>query len=175
MMWPLIRSLVFAFEPELAHSSSMAMFSSAMKIGPLRRRVVRSCRVEDERLRVRCFGLDFPNPVGLAAGFDKDARWINGLDALGFGFIEVGTLTSQAQPGNPRPRVFRLTADNALVNRIGFDNRGAAVAAARLRAGRSGRSWGSTSAGPRSFRMRERSVTTSRASTCCTRSPPTSR
>jgi len=91
----------------------------------------------DPVLRVRALGLDFPGPLGLAAGFDKDARGTRGLAALGFGFVEVGTVTAQAQPGNPGPRLFRLPADRALVNRMGFNNAGAAAAAARLR--RSGR------------------------------------
>jgi dihydroorotate dehydrogenase len=87
----------------------------------------------DPVLRVRAFGLEFPGPLGLAAGFDKDARGVAGLAALGFGFVEVGTVTARAQPGNPRPRMFRLPADRALVNRMGFNNEGAAAAAARLR------------------------------------------
>jgi len=87
----------------------------------------------EEVLRVRALGLEFPGPLGLAAGFDKDARATRGLGALGFGFVEVGTVTAQAQPGNPRPRMFRLSADRALVNRMGFNNAGAAAAAARLR------------------------------------------
>jgi dihydroorotate dehydrogenase len=87
----------------------------------------------DPVLRVRALGLEFPGPVGLAAGFDKDARGVAGLAALGFGFVEVGTVTARAQPGNPRPRMFRLPADRALVNRMGFNNEGAAAAAARLR------------------------------------------
>jgi dihydroorotate dehydrogenase len=87
----------------------------------------------DPVLRVRALGLEFPGPLGLAAGFDKDARATKGLGALGFGFVEVGTLTAQAQPGNPRPRLFRLPTDRALVNRMGFNNDGAAAAAARLR------------------------------------------
>jgi dihydroorotate dehydrogenase len=86
----------------------------------------------DPALRVRALGLEFPGPLGLAAGFDKDARGTRGLAALGFGFVEVGTVTARAQPGNPRPRMFRLTADRALVNRMGFNNEGAAAAAARL-------------------------------------------
>jgi dihydroorotate dehydrogenase len=86
----------------------------------------------DPVLRVRALGLSFPGPVGLAAGFDKDARGTRGLAALGFGFVEVGTVTARAQPGNPRPRMFRLTADRALVNRMGFNNAGAAAAAAQL-------------------------------------------
>ena len=92
----------------------------------------------DPVLRVRALGLSFPGPVGLAAGFDKDARGTRGLAALGFGFIEVGTVTARSQPGNPRPRMFRLTADRALVNRMGFNNAGAAAAAARLARARGG-------------------------------------
>src|SRR5579859_129896 len=96
----------------------------------------------DPVLRVRALGLEFPGPLGLAAGFDKDARGTRGLAALGFGFVEVGTVTARAQPGNPRPRMFRLTADRALVNRMGFSNAGAAAAAASLRRSRRGRSRG---------------------------------
>jgi dihydroorotate dehydrogenase len=86
----------------------------------------------DQVLRVRALGLEFPGPLGLAAGFDKDARGTRGLAALGFGFVEVGTVTARAQPGNPKPRMFRLAADRALVNRMGFNNAGAAAAAAAL-------------------------------------------
>jgi dihydroorotate dehydrogenase len=96
----------------------------------------------DPVLRVRALGLEFPGPLGLAAGFDKDARGTRGLAALGFGFVEVGTVTARAQPGNPRPRMFRLTADRALVNRMGFNNDGAAAAAASLRRSRRGGSRG---------------------------------
>jgi dihydroorotate dehydrogenase len=93
----------------------------------------------DPVLRVRALGLEFPGPLGLAAGFDKDARGTRGLAALGFGFVEVGTVTARAQPGNPRPRMFRLTADRALVNRMGFNNAGAAAAASSLRRARNRR------------------------------------
>jgi dihydroorotate dehydrogenase len=86
----------------------------------------------DPALRVRALGLDLPSPIGLAAGFDKDAATADALGALGFGFVEIGTVTAQAQPGNPRPRMFRLAPDRALVNRMGFNNAGAAAAAARL-------------------------------------------
>ena len=96
----------------------------------------------DPVLRVRALGLEFPGPLGLAAGFDKDARGTRGLAALGFGFVEVGTVTARAQPGNPRPRMFRLTADRALVNRMGFNNAGAAAAAARLARARGRRARG---------------------------------
>src|SRR6266700_133531 len=97
----------------------------------------------DPALRVRALGLEFPGPLGLAAGFDKDARGTRGLAALGFGFVEVGTVTARAQPGNPGPRMFRRTAERALVNRMGFNNAGAAAAAARL-----GRSGGRSGGGP---------------------------
>jgi dihydroorotate dehydrogenase len=86
----------------------------------------------DPALRVRALGLDFASPIGLAAGFDKDARGPEALGALGFGSIEVGTLTGQPQPGNPKPRLFRLPADRALVNRMGFNNGGSERAARRL-------------------------------------------
>jgi dihydroorotate dehydrogenase len=87
----------------------------------------------DPALRVRALGLDFPGPLGLAAGFDKDARGVAVLGAIGFGFVEVGTVTARPQPGNPRPRLFRLMADRAIINRMGFNNHGAAAAALRLR------------------------------------------
>ena len=85
-------------------------------------------------LRVRALGLDFPGPLGLAAGFDKDGEGVIGLAALGFSFIEVGTVTARPQPGNPRPRMFRFPEERALVNRMGFNNHGAAALSARLRA-----------------------------------------
>ncbi len=88
--------------------------------------------VRDRRLHQQLWGLDFQNPVGLAAGFDKDARWFHQLPGLGFSHVEVGTLTGQPQPGNPQPRLFRLPADQAIINRMGFNNRGADQAARRL-------------------------------------------
>jgi dihydroorotate dehydrogenase len=87
----------------------------------------------DEALRVRALGLDFPSPFGLAAGFDKDAEAYNALGAFGFGFVEVGTVTARPQPGNPKPRLFRLVKDRAIVNRMGFNNEGARAVAERLR------------------------------------------
>ena len=126
-MWPLIRPLLFSLDAERAHHLSMRLFAGAMRVPLLRRLTARLCRADDPRLRVRRFGIDFPSPVGLAAGFDKDAEYVDALWALGFGFIEAGTLTAQPQPGNPRPRLFRLAADRALVNRMGFNNKGSAV------------------------------------------------
>ncbi|HEY1627784.1 MAG TPA: quinone-dependent dihydroorotate dehydrogenase [Streptosporangiaceae bacterium] len=87
----------------------------------------------DPSLRVHAMGLDFPGPLGLAAGFDKDARGAAVLGAIGFGFVEIGTVTAHAQPGNPKPRLFRLMADRAIVNRMGFNNHGAPQAAQRVR------------------------------------------
>ena len=86
------------------------------------------------RLETRVAGVTFPNPVGLAAGLDKDARAVTGLMALGFGSVEVGTLTPRAQPGNPKPRLFRLVEDRAVINRMGFNNGGLAAGVARARA-----------------------------------------
>jgi len=97
------------------------------------RLVRRLCGPRDDALRVRALGLDFPSPVGLAAGFDKDAEAYNALGAFGFGFVEIGTVTARPQPGNPRPRLFRLVRDRAIVNRMGFNNEGARAAADRLR------------------------------------------
>src|SRR5690606_24719821 len=81
---------------------------------------------------VSLFGIDFPHPVGLAAGFDKDAKWVDQLSALGFAFIEIGTVTPLPQPGNEQPRLFRLPADQALINRLGFNNEGVNTACASL-------------------------------------------
>lgn len=103
-----------------------------MAIAPLRALTGRLLGPRDPRLRVRALGLDVASPLGLAAGFDKDATGFAGLAALGFGFVEVGTITAHGQPGNPRPRVFRASADRALVNGMGFPNEGAEAAAARL-------------------------------------------
>jgi dihydroorotate dehydrogenase len=105
-------------------------------VAPLRAALVRLLGAPDPVLRVRALGLEFPSPLGVAAGVDKDAGWFEGLGALGFGWVEVGTLTARSQPGNPRPRVFRLVRDRALLNSMGFPNPGAEAAATRLRARR---------------------------------------
>ncbi|MCD6062147.1 MAG: dihydroorotate dehydrogenase [Flavipsychrobacter sp.] len=89
--------------------------------------------VKHPSLERKLWGLTFPNPVGLAAGFDKDAKYSDALACLGFGFVEIGTVTPRAQPGNPQPRLFRLPADSALINRMGFNNEGSKAAAQRLR------------------------------------------
>jgi len=132
-MYGLLFRLVLRRLPaETAHRAGFALIRVAGAVGAagLLRRWLGP---RDPALRVRALGLEFPGPLGLAAGFDKDARGTGGLGALGFGFVEVGTVTALAQPGNPRPRLFRLAADRALINRMGFNNDGAAAAAARLR------------------------------------------
>ncbi|GAB3617611.1 quinone-dependent dihydroorotate dehydrogenase [Okibacterium endophyticum] len=118
------------FDPELAHHLAFDAIRALPALG-LRRALERLTSAPDD-LSVHTLGLTFATPFGLAAGFDKDARAVIGLGALGFGHIEVGTLTAHAQPGNPRPRLFRLVDDRALINRMGFNNGGAADAAARL-------------------------------------------
>ena len=120
--------------PEAAHAAGFWLIRAAAGVPGGARLLRRLLAPRDPALRVRAFGLDFPGPLGLAAGFDKDGRGAVALAALGFGFVEVGTVTAVAQPGNPRPRMFRFPAERALVNRMGFNNSGAAAVAARLRA-----------------------------------------
>jgi dihydroorotate dehydrogenase len=141
-MYRLLYRIVLRRVPaEAAHLAAFGLirvFGQVARVPGAARLLGRWLGPRDPVLRVRALGLSFPGPVGLAAGFDKDARGTRGLAALGFGFVEVGTVTARAQPGNPRPRMFRLTADRALVNRMGFNNAGAAAAAARLARARGG-------------------------------------
>jgi dihydroorotate dehydrogenase len=125
MIYDLIRPLLFALDPETAHGMAMA----ALKAGLHPR-----APAPDPRLARRVMGLDFPNPVGLAAGFDKNAEVVDAALALGFGFVEVGTVTPRPQPGNPKPRMFRLTPDLAIINRLGFNNEGHEAVYRRLAA-----------------------------------------
>ncbi|MDJ1157997.1 quinone-dependent dihydroorotate dehydrogenase [Chelatococcus sp. SYSU_G07232] len=127
----LARPFLFALDPETAHRLTVRALAAAPLPAPA---------PDDPRLAVEAFGLRFPNPVGLAAGFDKNAEVPDALLALGFGFAEVGTVTPRPQEGNPRPRIFRLPADEGVINRLGFNNEGHAAARARLarRAGRAG-------------------------------------
>lgn len=104
--------------------------------GPVRRLIARAATVNDPALRRSLFALDFRNPVGLGAGFDKNAKYLRSLEALGFGFVEIGTVTPRPQEGNKKPRLFRLPKDHALINRMGFNNEGVAEVAARLKAWR---------------------------------------
>ena len=125
----LLRPLLFRLPPETAHELALHSLAFAPK---LTRHLVSSRPEQHTFGNLQRFGLNFPNPVGLAAGFDKDGIALTGLAALGFGFIEAGTVTYQPQPGNERPRLFRLPEDKALINRAGFNNEGAAAFAQRV-------------------------------------------
>ncbi|MCO6498901.1 MAG: quinone-dependent dihydroorotate dehydrogenase [Vicingus serpentipes] len=129
----LIKPLLFAMQPEKAHyfaTGCLSFLSSIPGVPSLIRAIY---DYQHPTLKRELFGLTFPNPVGLAAGFDKDARWFNELANLGFGFIEVGTLTPKGQIGNPQPRLFRIPEDEGLINRMGFNNLGAEDAIKRLK------------------------------------------
>lgn len=130
-MYPLLFRLVLSrLDPERAHHLAFAVIR-ALGVAPLGA-VARALTRPAPELEVRTLGLRFGSPFGVAAGFDKDGEGVAGLGALGFGHVEVGTLTALAQPGNPRPRLFRLIPDRAVVNRMGFNNGGAAAARPRL-------------------------------------------
>jgi dihydroorotate dehydrogenase len=140
-MYRLLFRLVLGRLPaEEAHRAGFGLIRSAAAVPGLSWLLRQRLGPADPVLRVRALGRDLPGPLGLAAGFDKDALGPDALGALGFAFVEVGTLTANPQPGNPRPRMFRLPRDRALVNRLGFNNHGAAAAAARLAARRERRS-----------------------------------
>ena len=125
-LYPLIRPVMFALDAERAHRAAIDALNFAHRLPP--RRFAPS-------LRTRVAGIDFSSPVGLAAGFDKDAEVVEAMLGLGFGFVEVGTVTPRPQPGNPRPRLFRLARDEAVINRLGFNNAGQDAAFERLRRG----------------------------------------
>jgi dihydroorotate dehydrogenase len=131
MLYRAVRPLLFALDPESANSFSLDCLDVIARVGAA---PLFSCPAP--RIPVRAMGLDFPNPVGLAAGLDKDGAHIGGLAALGFGFLEVGAVTPRAQPGNPGPRVFRLPEAEALINRLGFNSRGVDVFVENLRRSR---------------------------------------
>ncbi len=137
-MYALLRSILFALDPAGAHSLAMASLAPLEHVAPLRALVRGALAVRDPRLEVRKMGLVFPNPIGLAAGFDKNAKRARALAALGFGHVELGTVTAEAQGPNPPPNLFRLPADAALVNRLGFPNEGAAIVGARALARKPG-------------------------------------
>jgi len=133
-MYKLLFSAVFRRMPaETAHRVGFALIRWAASLPGCARLLRRWLAPRDPVLRVRAFGRELPGPLGLAAGFDKDAVGVSALGALGFAFVEVGTVTAEPQTGNLRPRLFRLPADRALINRMGFNNHGAAEVAARLR------------------------------------------
>ena len=128
-----LRPLLFRLPAETAHGAVHGLLRGAQRIG-LDRALARRYAVDDPRLRVDAFGQTFPNPVGVAAGFDKNAEVVPGLATLGFGFVEVGGVTARPQAGNQRPRMFRLRADGAVINRMGLNNDGAAAVGRRLAA-----------------------------------------
>lgn len=132
-MYRLFKPLFFAFSPENAHRLTMLLLDAAAALAPTRWLLRRLFCRRDPALARTFAGLHFSNPVGLAAGFDKDGRHIRGLACLGFGFIEVGTVTPLPQEGNPLPRLFRLPSDRALINRMGFNNRGIEALAEQLK------------------------------------------
>ncbi len=128
----IIRPLLFKLDPEKAHhfTFNLVRIGSLLGFSAIFRRLF---LIEDPRLERQVFGIKFRNPVGLAAGFDKNAELYNELSDFGFGFVEIGTLTPRSQQGNPKKRLFRLHADGALINRMGFNNHGVSAAARRLR------------------------------------------
>ena len=133
MMWSRwIRPVLFCGDAEKTHYRAMAALTTAARVPGVLEQLRSAATFRDDRLAMDVLGHRFLNPVGLAAGFDKDARWHHLLSALGFGFIEVGTITDLPQDGNPKPRLFRLPADQGLLNRLGFNNAGAEVARNRL-------------------------------------------
>ncbi|MFM7668145.1 MAG: dihydroorotate dehydrogenase (quinone), partial [Bacteroidota bacterium] len=121
-MYKLIRSCLFLFSAEKAHYLAADLLKIFLFF-PGSKNILKSLfSVNENQLEKEIFGLKFKNPVGLAAGFDKNASFYNNFSHLGFGFIEIGTITPKAQDGNPMPRLFRLKSDNAIINRMGFNN-----------------------------------------------------
>jgi dihydroorotate dehydrogenase len=123
---------LFWLPPETAHAAALRVLEACGRRAHLRRSIRARLAYASPALETTCFGLRFPNPLGVAAGFDKDGRAVAALESLGFGFVEVGTVTPRPQPGNERPRLARLPAERALVNRLGFPSEGAEAVAARL-------------------------------------------
>jgi dihydroorotate dehydrogenase len=131
-MYRALRAVFFTVPPERIHTWVFTVLRVATAVDALRRLLTRWLAPRDPALATTVFGVRFPGPVGLAAGFDKDGRGLRTWGALGFGYAEIGTVTAQAQPGNPQPRMFRLPQDRALLNRMGFNNQGASELARRL-------------------------------------------
>jgi dihydroorotate dehydrogenase len=132
-IYPSLRHLLFRLDAEDAHQLTLRLLQLAGSVPGIPAVLRSQFCLDRPALRVRAFGLDFSNPIGLAAGYDKDGGGLRGLACLGFGHLELGTVTPTGQPGNPRPRIFRLPDDQALINRMGFPNRGGDVLARRLR------------------------------------------
>ena len=135
-MYQLLKPFLFLLQPETAHRFTIRLFRLILSLPFGKFFIKKAYGYEDKRLRKELFGLSFKNPVGLAAGFDKDAKYIETMAHLGFGFIEIGTVTPKPQDGNPQPRLFRLKADKALINRMGFNNEGVTATVERLKKSR---------------------------------------
>ena len=131
-LYPLAKPFLFSLDPEEAHHFTINNLKLAGKL-PFLLQLIAGGKLEHPGLHRTLFGLDFPNPVGLAAGLDKNGEVIDEMGSMGFGFIEIGTVTPKPQPGNDKPRLFRLVKDEALINRMGFNNIGADAAAAKLK------------------------------------------
>jgi dihydroorotate dehydrogenase len=131
-MYQMLRQLLFNFPPESVHHFSMNILKDVNKLPALKNILKKNFSVQHPCLQKNIFGLSFPNPVGLGAGFDKNALYLNELAVLGFGFVEIGTVTPLPQPGNEQPRLFRLPKDKALINRMGFNNNGVKAIRGRL-------------------------------------------
>jgi len=132
-MYKIFRPLLFLIDPEKIHALVFGVLRFQSWFPGLKAVLRSFFQLEDPRLEKKILGLSFKNPIGLAAGFDKDAKLVDALSSLGFGFIEIGTLTPKAQPGNDKPRLFRLPKDQALINRMGFNNEGVLAAVTHLR------------------------------------------
>lgn len=131
-MYELLKPWLFRQDPESIHERVLHLLAWLGQRGPSLELLQQLFSLRDPRLEVSAFGLRFPNPIGLAAGFDKNAVAVRTWAALGFGHVEIGSVTAQPQPGNPKPRLFRLPQDQALINRMGFNNEGAEAIALRL-------------------------------------------
>ena len=132
MLYPIIRNALFTLPPETAHKVSMKGLHLAAALPYGKELLANQFKYKQKDLSKNLFGLNFPNPVGLGAGFDKNAEHLEVLELLGFGFVEIGTVTPKAQAGNPAPRLFRLPSQKALINRMGFNNDGVDAIAKRL-------------------------------------------
>jgi len=132
-MYNLVRRILFFFPPEWVHYFSMNCLKILCSTGFTRQLLARIYQVRTDASKTQAFGLSFRNPVGLGAGFDKNAKYLRELETLGFGFVEIGTVTPLPQAGNEKPRLFRLPADKALINRMGFNNDGVEIITQRLK------------------------------------------
>ena len=132
MLYKFLKPAAFHLDSEQAHNLAISGLERSGQCRASRAVIASLYGLEDPSLAQTLWGLSFPNPLGMAAGFDKNARVIPALAALGFGFVEIGTVTPRPQPGNPRPRIFRLPDDQAIINRMGFPNEGADAVAVRL-------------------------------------------